>query len=142
MIETLAAKLLLEEGKAQEAFLSFRQSMDLFPHHRGLIYGYAESLLSLNKADDALKVVMDKLLDFPNDEHLYELQAQAYAQLGKNLLLHQAQGEAYYRAYNLPGAIEQMELAVKSGDGDFYQLSIVEARLKQLRQQLGDPKKK
>jgi hypothetical protein len=35
-----------------------------------------------------------------------------------------------------------MELAVKAGDGDFYQLSIVEARLKQLRQQLDDTKSK
>jgi predicted Zn-dependent protease len=142
MVETMAANLLLEEGKTQEGLLHFRQSLNLFPKHRGLVYGYAESLLSLHKSEEALKVVTDKLLTFPDDDHLYELQAQAYAQMGKNLLLHQAQGEAYYRAYNLPGAVEQMELAVKSGDGDFYQLSIVEARLKQLRQQMGDPKKK
>jgi hypothetical protein len=32
----------------------------------------------------------------------------------------------------LPRAIEQMEFAAKSKDGNFYQKSIVESRLKQL----------
>ncbi len=41
-----------------------------------------------------------------------------------------------------PGAIEQMELAVKAGDGDFYQISIAEARLKQLRAEQEDTKTK
>lgn len=142
MVETLAATLLLEEGKTQEALAHFRQSLDLFPKHRGLIYGYVEALLSLSRPEEALKAATEGSLAYPDDGHLYELQSRVYAQLGKGLLLHQAQGEAYYRAYNLPGAVEQMELAQKSGDGDFYQLSIVEARLKQLRQQMGDPKKK
>jgi len=44
------------------------------------------------------------------------------------------------RSYNVPRAIEQMDLAAKAGDGDFYQQSIVEARLKQLRLLLNDPK--
>jgi predicted Zn-dependent protease len=34
---------------------------------------------------------------------------------------------------NVRGAIEQMQIALRSGDGDFYQLSAVEARLKDLR---------
>jgi predicted Zn-dependent protease len=38
-------------------------------------------------------------------------------------------------------AIEQMDLAAKANDGDFYQQSIVEARLRQLRQMMGDEKK-
>jgi predicted Zn-dependent protease len=33
----------------------------------------------------------------------------------------------------LPAAIEQLELARRSGDADFYQLSVVDARLKELR---------
>jgi hypothetical protein len=34
-----------------------------------------------------------------------------------------------------------MDLAVKATDGDFYQTSIVEARLKQLRVMMGEEKK-
>jgi hypothetical protein len=34
-----------------------------------------------------------------------------------------------------------MDLAVRAGDGDFYQRSIVEARLKELRTMIDEPKK-
>jgi predicted Zn-dependent protease len=142
MIESLAAHLLAEQGRSHDALILYRNALALFPKHRGLIYGYAETLLALNQPDEAIRFLSEKQLAFPNDGYLYELQSQGYTRLGKNLMRHQAQGEAYYRAYDLAGAIEQFELASKSGDGDFYQLSIVEARLKQLRQQMGDPKKK
>lgn len=141
MIETLSAHIEFAMGNPREADHQFQRALKEYPDHRGLIYGYAESLLATGKSDAALKLLSDKMLTFPGDAHLYELQSQAYTLQGKNLLRHQAQGEAYFRSYNLASAIEQMELALKSGDGDFYQLSIVEARLKQLRQLMGDPKK-
>ncbi len=139
--DNLAASILLAQNRTDEALAAYRNALALFPKHRGLIYGYAEALLAERRSDETLKLLEDKQALYPGDAYLYELQSQAYTQQNKNLLRHQAQGEAYYRGYDLAAAIEQMELALKSGDGDFYQLSIVEARLKQLRQQLGEPKK-
>jgi len=52
------------------------------------------------------------------------------------MLRHQALGESYVRKYDLPRAIDQLEIASKAKDGDFYLQSKVEARLKTLRQQL------
>lgn len=141
MLDNLAAKLLLNRNRTDEAMALYRSALSLFPKHRGLIYGYLEALLAQYQPEPALKLLDEKLRVFPGDAYLYELKSQAYTQQNKNLLRHQAQGEAYYRAYNLQGAAEQMELAVRSGDGDFYQLSIVEARLKELRQLLLEPKK-
>jgi predicted Zn-dependent protease len=63
------------------------------------------------------------------------MQAKSYATLGKRLLQHQAQAELYALQGSLPAAIEQMTLARAAGDGDFYQLSVVDARLKELRAQ-------
>jgi predicted Zn-dependent protease len=81
----------------------------------------------------------------PRDAHLYALQAQTYAALGKRLLQHQAQGEAYALQGSLPAAIEQLQIARTAGDGDFYQLSMVDARLRELRarhaEELRDAKK-
>jgi len=46
---------------------------------------------------------------------------------------------------SLPAAVEQLQLAQAAGDGNFYELSVVEARLKELRalhlQELRDLKK-
>lgn len=49
------------------------------------------------------------------------------------MLQHHAQAEAYIRQGNLPAAIDQLETALRSKDGDFYQTSGVEARLKELQ---------
>jgi predicted Zn-dependent protease len=72
---------------------------------------------------------------YPSDASLRELQAKCYAALGKRLLQHQAQAEVYVLQGSLPQAIEQLQLARGAGDGDFYQLSQVDARLKELRSQ-------
>lgn len=142
MLETLAAQILQAQDRPLDTLNQYRSALNVYPKHRALIYGYAENLLLLNRNDEVLKLLQDKQLAFPNDGYLYELQSRAYAAQGKDLLRHQAQGEAYYRSFNLDGAAEQMELALKSGDGDFYQLSIVEARLKKLQQLINDNKPK
>jgi predicted Zn-dependent protease len=141
MIETLAANLEVAMGNPHAAAEKFKRALAIFPTHRGLIYGYAELLVETNQTKTALQFLDEKQPSFPEDAHLYELKSQAYTLLGRQLLRHQAQGEAYYRSYNLTGAIEQMQLASKAGDGDFYQLSIVEARLKQLQQMAATEKK-
>ncbi|MEZ0238976.1 MAG: M48 family metalloprotease [Methylophilaceae bacterium] len=141
MIETLAGNLLVAMGNERQAEAQFKQGLAAYPNHRGLIYGYGELLLATGQLDAAVKLITDKQQAYPDDPYFYELKSQAYTRLGKNLLRHQAQGEAYYLRYNLPAAIEQMEIALRSGDGNFYEMSGVEARLKQMRSMLAEPKR-
>jgi beta-barrel assembly-enhancing protease len=133
MIETLDARIQVARNNPQAAAAQYAKGLSAFPTHRGLIYGYAEHFLAINQADKAIKLVQDKQNLYPNDAYFYAILAKAYTQKNKNLLRFQAQGEAYYRQYNLQKAIEQMELAAKAKDGNFYEQSIVEARLKELR---------
>ncbi|MEY3747716.1 MAG: hypothetical protein RL194_1175 [Pseudomonadota bacterium] len=140
-VETLAANLLVARRDVEGAGKQFAQALQQFPNHRALIYGYAEHYLALGQADKALKLIGDKQPAWPDDPYFYELKSRAYTMQGKNLLRHQAQGEAYFRRYDLQSALEQMDLAAKANDGDFYQQSIVEARLNQLKQMALEPKK-
>jgi predicted Zn-dependent protease len=86
-------------------------------------------------------VVGRRLQNFTEDPKLYLLQARAYALQGKRLAQHRSTGEAYARMGNVRAAVEQMQIALKSGDGDFYQLSATEARLRELRK-LDDAQRK
>lgn len=140
-IETLAGSILVAQRKPAEVGKHYAQALNQFPNHRALIYGYAEHYLAMGQPDSALKLINEKQSAYPDDPYFYELMSQAYTAKGKNLLRHQAQGEAYYRRYNLQRALEQMDLAAKANDGDFYQQSIVEARLNQLKQMALEPKK-
>ena len=54
---------------------------------------------------------------------------------------HQHQAEFYAWQGNLKAAVVQLELAVKAGDGDFYQISVAESRLRAVRQELADQEK-
>jgi len=72
---------------------------------------------------------------------LHLLAARAYAASGKNLLQHKHQGEYYAWQGNLKGAIDQFELATKANDGDFYQLSVIDTRLRTLRKEVAEQQK-
>jgi predicted Zn-dependent protease len=141
MIENLSARLQVIENNPQQAAKLYAAALKLYPDNRALIYGYVDHFLAIKQADSAIKLIKDKQGLYPNDAQFYDVLAKAYTMQNKLLLSYQAQGEAYFRKYDLTRAIEQMELAVKANDGDFYQKSIVEARLTELRRMQDDVKK-
>lgn len=141
MIENLAARLEVAKNSPQQAAKQYAAALHVYPGSRALIYGYAEHFIAVGQADKAIQLIKNKQGLYPEDAYFYDLLAKAYAMRHQSLLSHQALGEAYYRKYDLARAIEQMDLAVKANDGDFYQKSIVEARLNALRFMLGEEKK-
>ncbi|MGB2831897.1 MAG: M48 family metalloprotease [Methylotenera sp.] len=142
MIEGLGARLQVAKNNPQQAGRQFAAALKLYPDNRALLYGYSDHFLALKQADNAVSLVKEKQRLYPNDAYFYEVLAKAYTMQNKKLLAYQAQSEAYFRKYDLSRAIEQMELAAKANDGDFYQQSIVEARLKELRRMQGEEKKR
>jgi predicted Zn-dependent protease len=132
MIDALSARTLIANGDLEGGLAAYREGLRTGPNSRALVYGYAEALIVAKRGDDAAGFLSSKMESRPSDARMYELLARAYVSNGKRLLQHQAQAEAYVLRGNLPGAIEQLQIAQKSGDGDFYQKSSVEARLKEL----------
>jgi predicted Zn-dependent protease len=132
MIMALSAQVYIQQGNAEQGLETYRRAIADFPGRRGLIYGYASALIDLGRAQQAADFLAAQAERNRSDPKLYELQAKAYAQMGKKLLRHRAQSEAYLLRGNLPAAIEQLRIAQLAGDGDFYLQSSVEARLKEL----------
>ncbi len=133
MIEALAGQLLLQAGKVKPAIVRYQSALKSFPSHLQLVYDYPEALLRDGKPKPAVDFVVEQLQRYPRDGHLHQLAARAYAALDKRALQHRHQGEFYAWQGNLKGAVEQMELALNSNDGDFYLLSVVGARLRTLK---------
>jgi predicted Zn-dependent protease len=133
IVETLAARVLVASGDLPGALTFYRSALRAHPQYRALALDYAATLLKNRQPAEALKFVNDQLQTHPTDSHLYQLQAQAYAALGQKLQQHRAQSESYVLLGNLPAVIDQLQLGLKAGDGDFYQLSSAEARLRELR---------
>ena len=139
-IESLDARIQVARNNPQAAASQYAKALAQYPTQRALIYGYAEHFLATNQPDKAIKLVQDKQALYPEDAYFYDILANAYTVKNKNLLRFQAQGESYYRKFNLKKAIEQMEFAAKSKDGNFYEHSIVDVRLKELQRKLESEK--
>src|SRR5205807_10521523 len=111
----------------------YRAALGRHSGYRALVYDYCDALLDAGNPAQALQLIEDQQLTYPKDARLYFLKAKSYAAQGKQLLQHRAQAEAYARQGNLRAAIEQLQIGLRAGDGDFYQLSSAEARLRELR---------
>jgi hypothetical protein len=61
---------------------------------------------------------------------------QAQAALGHRLASHRAEAEAFAVQGNLVAALEQIEIGLKAGDGNFYELSAAEARRREWKEAL------
>jgi predicted Zn-dependent protease len=133
MVENLGCRIRAAAGEAESALNCYRDALRAFPQHRALTYEYADLLLQARRAEPALDVIGRRMQLFSDDPKLYLLQGRAYALQGKRFSQHRSTGEAYAKMGNVRAAIEQMQIALRSGDGDFYQLSAAEARLKELR---------
>jgi predicted Zn-dependent protease len=135
MVETLEARIRQALGDRAGAAALLGEAHARYPHSRPLLYAHADALQEAGRNDQALGLLTESLRAHPRDPRLHQLQAKNYAALGKRLLQHQAQAEVYALQGSLPAAIEQLQIARAAGDGDFYQLSVVDARLKELRAQ-------
>ncbi|MCM2308146.1 MAG: M48 family metalloprotease [Sulfuritalea sp.] len=141
MIETLAAQLRLKQGDAAGAVKILRDAQPRFPQERAIAYGLVESLLEARQPQQAIKVTEDELLNYPSDAKMHALQAQTWSLLGRRLQQHRAQAESYALLGQVPQAVEQLELAQKAGDGNFYEQSQVDSRLRELKKRLADEAK-
>ena len=141
MIEGVAGQVLTQSGQFKAAIARYQTALVRYPRKMQLVYDYPDALLKDNQAAKAAGFVSEQLQRFPSDGPLHQLAARAYAALGKQLLQHQHQAEFYAWQGNLKAAVVQLELAVKAGDGDFYQISVAESRLRAVRQELAEQEK-
>lgn len=136
MVDRLAAEVLKAQGKPAEAVAAYRTSLARHPGSRALTYGLVGTLLDNRQAREALAVIEDDLRTRSGDDTLYELQGRAFAALGRRAAQHLATGEAYFLRGQMHAAEEQLQLAQRAGDADFYESSRIDARLREVRRQI------
>jgi len=128
----------MEAGDLDAAITRFASALQRYPNKMQLVYDYPEALLRANRPLEATAFLDRELLRFPDNGPLHRLAARAYADLGKKMQQFRHQGEYYAWQGDLRGAVFQYEQASKAADGDFYQASVVEARLRTLRRELAE----
>jgi predicted Zn-dependent protease len=138
MLLDLRAELKARAGDTNQALNLYQSALDRYPQYRPLIYGYGNTLILAGQAQRALDFVSKQSKLWPDDARLWKLLAHANAKLGHKLASHRAEAEALAAQGNLVAAVEQLNLGLKAGDGDFYELSAAEARRREWQQMQAD----
>ena len=135
MLSQLYINYLIKTNKVTEAKKIYEQNLNFFPSNRSFIYGLADLYLETQDSEKAIKLLKENEQKFSQDPILYKLFAKGYANQGKKLLQYENLAEAAYYNFNLQEAIMRMDLAIKANDGDFYEKSRVESRLKKFQRE-------
>ena len=133
MFEMLAARIQADAGNLAGAVETLAQATKRFSEDYPLQVAYAEALLNGGRASDGLEALNQIRVQRPRDSSLYALKAKIHSALGQHVEEHRALAEYYYIQGSLPGAIEQLRLAQSAPGGDFYNLSAVDARMRELQ---------
>ena len=134
VIELARAELALARDQAGLAAELSGAALVRHSTYRPLAYLHAKALLRAKKPREALDFLAERQRIWTSDGALQELKAQAHQALGQSTEAYLAQAEAYVLADRIGAAIEQLQMAQRQGKADFYTLSIIDARLRELRQ--------
>jgi predicted Zn-dependent protease len=140
MLDKLVSETRYVAAKSPEAQASAvalaRDTAARFPVSRLTALHYADLLQRSGRHDELVNYLREQLAIPRSDIAYYSLLARSYAALNKRTLQHQATAEAYLQFGATQAAIEQLNLARRANDADYYVLSEVDARLRELQQRL------
>jgi predicted Zn-dependent protease len=136
MLERLLADIRIAQTDIDGGLRVYRDAMGRFPLNQGLLYGYGRALIDTRHFQDALAFVESQLQKYPEDVRLHKMRAESFAGLGRKAQQHRALAEVFALQGQTAGAVEQLELAQKAGDANFYESSVIDARLHELKKQL------
>ncbi len=141
MLESLAGEVRAAQNDAAGAIRLLAEARKRYPVNRALLYQQIDLLLGAGRAPEALDIIGRELAVRTQDAQLYKLQARALAAAGRQSAQHRALAEQYALQGNLIAAVEQLQIAQKAGDGDFYEQSAIDARLREFKLRQAEEKK-
>ncbi len=136
-LRLLRADWLMARSKPDEALDLARKLRAEAPHSTALLHLQARALLaSPSTKTEARDFLREQTVLHPHDEQLWTWLAQAYAACGEFAAQHRATAEAYALDGNLEGALMQLHIAHKTPGADYFEASIIDARMRAMQQRL------
>lgn len=142
LVPLLQGEILLAANQDEEAVKVLAAALQRSSGYRPLAYLYARALLRAKQPAQALDFIRVQQQVWSSDIQFHVLAAEAYQALGQIARYHLAQADAYVLQDRIGPAIEQLQMAQRQRDGDFYTHSIVDARLRELKDRMAREEEK
>lgn len=140
-LERLGVDLAMASQDAAAALAAAKAARARYPDARSIARLHARALLNAGDARAAVSALRDQLALRPGDATMWRMLSDAHASLGDAGQAHRAAGEGFALSGALAGAIEQFQLAQRAGGLDFITASLVDTRLRVLREQFAEDEK-
>lgn len=132
----LQARIEIGAGRTKAGLDYYADAYKHDPSYYPLAIDYARALIRNNRAPAAEPILRAALRNRSDDPALYKLLSESLAASGKAAESHQALAEHYYLNGNANAAIEQLQIASRQAGNNFYLQSSVEARIKEIREEV------
>jgi len=130
----LRAEIELAAGYKPAGLKIYSDASRQFPASLALVQRHASALLKNGQPAQAQLLLDQAVRQRPREPALYKLLATAAGESGKRMDAHRAYGEYYFLTGQPRAAIEQFELAIRFAGSNFYYVSSLEARIKEIRE--------
>jgi beta-barrel assembly-enhancing protease len=122
-----------DEERRRQAVEAARDIAARYPLSTVAVGHYIDLLNRSGQHQQAINALREQVAITRSQPSYYALLGRSYEALGRKSLQHQAIGEMYSLLGAKQAALQQMELARRANDGDFYTMSEIEARVRDLQ---------
>jgi predicted Zn-dependent protease len=133
----LEAEIELAAGQYTKALELYAATSKKFSGNRALSRYYAAALLKAGRPEQARTLLKKAVKRQSDDPGLQKMLATAAGESGKLFEAHQALANYYYLNGDPGAAIQQLQIARRFTGDSFYLQSSVDARIKEIQQELG-----
>lgn len=137
LIPLLRGEILLADRRPGEAVQALEAASGRFSSYRPLAYLQAQALLRAQRPAEAIDFIHRQQRIWASDIRFHTLAAEAHQALGQVAQARLAQAEAYALQGRISPAIDQLQQAQRQKGVDFYTQSIIDARLRELKERQG-----
>lgn len=133
--DLLTAQCLIAGGEINRGLTEFAAARKAAPASKAVLEEYARALIEHNRSRQAYALLKPVLRTDQHDALLYRLYGQAAGDAGALVDAHRALAEYYYLNGNTGVALEQLRIARRYAGKNFYAVSSIEAREKEIKDQ-------
>ncbi len=132
----LQADIEMAAGHYSEALAIFKMAQQQHPRSAALTRYHASAQLKAKRPAEAYALLKPLIRQGSDDPTLHHLFGTAAGELGRKTEAHQALSEYRYLSGDLPGAIQQLQIAARQAGNNFYLISSIEARIASIRDEI------
>ncbi len=138
----LRAEIELSAGDSARGLRYYAEASSKFPTSIVLTRYHASALLKTGRPRDAKELIQKALSQYPDDPVLHKMLATAAGESGELFEAHRALAAHYYLNGNASAALQQLHIAKRFAGSNQYLLAGVDARMKEIEQELAAERKK